>query len=75
MKDLRPIEGQNDFVRQGEHGAILNINKEEIQAARERKRLWKEEQTKKEKLENEVDTLKQEMSEIKSLLSQIVEKI
>ena len=73
--DLRKIEGQTDFVRNGEHGAILNINKDEIQAARERKRLWKEEQTKKETLENEVDSLKKEMSEIKGLLSQIVEKL
>ena len=31
--DLRKIEGQTDFVRNGEHGAILNINSNEIQAA------------------------------------------
>jgi predicted nucleic acid-binding Zn-ribbon protein len=75
MKDLRQIEGQTDFVRDGEHGAILNINSSEIQAARERKRLRKEKQAKKETLENEVDNLKKEMSDIKSLLSQLVEKL
>ena len=75
MKRYLEIEGQNDFVRDGKHGAVLNINKDEIQAARERKRLRKEKQAKTENRENDVDALKKEMSEIKDLLSQIVEKI
>ena len=75
MSRYQEIEGQNDFARDNVTGAVVNINRSEIQAARERKRLWKEEQAKKEALENEVNTLKQEMSEIKGLLSQIVEKL
>lgn len=69
------IEGQNDFARDPKTGAVVNINRSEIQAARERKRLRKEEQAKRAELENDVDSLKKEMSEIKGLLSQIVEKL
>ena len=74
-KKYIPLEGSYDFARAGEYGPVININKDEIQAARERKRLWKEEQKRKESLEKEVDTLKKEMSDIKGLLSQIVEKL
>ena len=71
----QPIEGQNDFARDPKTGAVVNINRSEIQAARERKRLWKEDQAKRASLENDVNSLKKEMSEIKGLLSQIVEKL
>jgi len=75
MSRYQDIEGQNDFVRDTNTGAILNINKQEIQAARERKKLLKEQHLKEKQLEEDVQSLKDEMSDIKSLLSQIVEKL
>lgn len=75
MSKYQEIEGTNDFARDNVTGAVVNINRSEIQAARERKRLWKEEQAKRATLENDVDSLKKEMSEIKGLLSQLVEKL
>jgi len=75
MSKYQEIEGTNDFVRDNETGAVVNINRTEVQAARERKRLWKEDQAKRASLENDVNSLKKEMSEIKGLLSQIVEKL
>jgi len=75
MTKYQEIEGTNDFVRDNETGAVVNINRTEVQAARERKRLWKEDQAKRASLENDVNSLKKEMSEIKGLLSQIVEKL
>lgn len=75
MSKYQEIEGTNDFVRDNKTGAVVNINRTEVQAARERKRLWKEDQAKRASLENDVNSLKKEMSEIKGLLSQIVEKL
>ena len=75
MSKYQEIEGTNDFARDNVTGAVVNINRSEVQAARERKRLWKEDQAKRASLENDVDSLKKEMSEIKGLLSQIVEKL
>jgi hypothetical protein len=75
MSKYQEIEGTNDFARDNETGAVVNINRTEVQAARERKRLWKEDQAKRASLENDVNSLKKEMSEIKGLLSQIVEKL
>ncbi len=61
------VEGHHGFVRD-ETGAILNINKEEIKAAQERKARRKQEK-------NEFDELKNEVSDIKKMLTKIVEKL
>lgn len=61
------VEGHTDLVRDKETGAILNINSSEAEKARERKRIRK---TK----DKEFEDLKNEVSEIKELLLQLVEK-
>jgi len=61
------VEGHHGFVRD-ETGAILNINKEEIKAAQERK-------AKRKQKENELNELKNEVSDIKKMLTKIVEKL
>ena len=72
---VQPIKDDGEWVRDADTGVILNINKEEIKAARERKRL-KLQQVKEEKnLKDKVDKLEQDMSDIKSLLSQIAERL
>lgn len=69
------VEGHNGFVRDEKTGAILNINSTEIEAARARKKAWRLEEEKKKQLEADVNDLKSEMSEIKGLLQQLVEKL
>ena len=61
------VEGHHGFVRD-ETGAILNINKEEIKAAQDRK-------AKRKQQENELNELKNEVSDIKKMLTKIVEKL
>ncbi len=61
------VEGETSFVRDGNTGAILNINKNEINAARERKRQRKIK-------EQELQDLKNDVSEIKELLVKLIEK-
>tara|TARA_X000001382_G_scaffold21781_1_gene13270 strand:+ start:14 stop:220 length:207 start_codon:yes stop_codon:yes gene_type:complete len=66
MKYTR-IEGHWGYVKD-ENGAILNINKEEIEAAKKRKEQRRNQ-------EKELSELKNEVGDIKKMLTQIVEKL
>lgn len=65
--DKIKIDGYPGLARDKKTGAILNINRNEIQIARERKALRKQK-------EREFEDLKNEVSEIKELLLKLVEK-
>lgn len=62
------VEGHRDLLRDKDNGAILNINKEEISAARKRK-------LERRQKEKEFEELKNEVSDIKIMLTKIIEKI
>lgn len=62
----RKIEGEPNFVKDSQTGAILNINTNEV--ARQKKLLDSRRQEK-----AELNQLKSDMSEIKALLSQLIE--
>lgn len=62
------VEGHRDLLRDKDNGAILNINKEEISAARKRK-------LERRQKEKEIEELKNEVSDIKTMLTKIIEKI
>ena len=62
------VEGHSNLVRDTSTGAILNINKEEIGAARKRK-------LERRQKEQEFDNLKDEVGDIKKMLTQIIEKL
>ena len=61
------IEGNSNFVRDTESGAIININTSEF----EKMKKIRENRKKK---DNEIVELQNEVSEIKSLLKQLLEK-
>jgi hypothetical protein len=67
MKETIKVEGHPGFVRNADNNVILNINKTEIEIARERKKLRKQK-------EQEFETLKNEVGEIKELLLKLIEK-
>ena len=62
------IDGHSGYVKDKSSGAVLNTNNEEIEAAKRRKaeRLNKD---------KEISELKNEVSDIKKMLTQIVEKL
>ena len=62
------VEGHRDLVRDNNNGAILNINKDEISAARKRKLERKQK-------EQEIVDLKNEVGEIKNMLNKLIEKL
>lgn len=64
---LIKVDGEPSLVRHNLTGAVLNINKNEVELARERKKLRKEK-------EQEFEDLKNEVGEIKELLLKLIEK-
>tara|TARA_B100000212_G_scaffold99610_1_gene73256 strand:+ start:5798 stop:6004 length:207 start_codon:yes stop_codon:yes gene_type:complete len=64
----KKVEGNSDLVRDTSTGAILNINKDEISAARKRK-------LERRQKEKEFEDLKNEVGDIKNMLTKIIEKL
>ena len=60
------------YMRDRETGAVFNNDVEGIRAAKERKAKLQLEKEKHEKLEKEVTNLKDDISEIKNLLKQVL---
>ena len=70
--ELRPVEGNKDLVRDIETGAILNINTDAFSGAK-RARLLREKA--KEQLEtntNDINSIKSELTEIKTMLGTLI---
>ena len=62
------VDGHNGLVRDTSTNAILNINKDDIAAARKRK-------LERRKKEQEFEDLKNEVGDIKNMLTKIIEKL
>lgn len=72
--DQLKVEGHADLVRDVKTGAVVNINRPEAALARQRKHNWRVQQQEQEQLKSDVDQLKNDMSDIKDLLTKLVEK-
>ena len=70
MTKYLKVEGREDLVRDTESKAILSTDLKKLQEHREKKEFFKSlmSQT------DDINTLKEEMSEIKALLHQIVKR-
>ena len=68
MNSYIKVEGHPNLVRDKNSGVILNINKTELEANRIRKQKQREKN-------NEIEQLKNDVSEIKSMLNKLVEKL
>tara|TARA_B100001564_G_C20106507_1_gene431673 strand:- start:257 stop:478 length:222 start_codon:yes stop_codon:yes gene_type:complete len=65
---LLKIEGHSDVMKDTETGAVININSNEIENARKRKAIRQQEK-------EEIENLKNEVSDIKKMLGTIIEKL
>ena len=68
MNNHISVEGDADFVKDQDTGAILNTNRNEIQQAKARKKARAQEK-------HELDNLKKDVGDMKIMLSKILEKI
>lgn len=75
MGNYLKVEGHKDLVRDRQTGVVVNINKKETLLAIERKRIRKEKEKELESMKKDVDILKSDIVEIKSLLNKIAERL
>jgi hypothetical protein len=74
MNQYIKVEGNSDLVRDKNTGAVININKTEGELARQRKHRWKMKEREQKQLKSDVDQLKNDICDIKDLLTKLVEK-
>jgi len=68
------IEEHPELRRDPNSGAVVCVDKSLINTRKERKRLRKEQTLKVDNLQSQVESLQNEIGEIKSLLTNLVEK-
>jgi hypothetical protein len=73
--NLIPVEGHPDLRRDPNTGAVLNINSDKIRQSRERKRLMRLKKKEEEQLKAKVEGLESDISDMKNMLSQLIEKL
>lgn len=69
-----PVKGFSGLVRNTENNAIINTNRTEIEQARKRKALKRKQKQEQQELEREVETIKDDVSEIKNMLKMLLSK-
>ena len=74
MKKLIPVEGRPNLYRDKNSGAIINTDKNAYQQHLKQIKSAQDEKLKMERLETEVESIKNDLSEIKSLLTSFINK-
>ena len=74
MSDYKEVEGHADLVRDMHSKAVINTNRSAYLAAVQRKRTLQQQKDELRDATREINILKCEMHEIKSLLIKLVEK-
>ena len=65
------VEGSNGLIRDKNTGAVLNTNSNEIKMAKKRKLLSRQKNEEFESMKDDIKNLRDDMYEIKSLMSKI----
>ena len=74
MSDYKPVEGHSDLIKDMHSKAVINTNRSAYLAAVQRKRTLQQQKDELRDATREINVLKCEMHEIKSLLIKLVEK-
>lgn len=75
MSRYLQVEGYTGLVRDSQSNAILNTNAEEIELARERKRLMKIRNQEEIELKNKIQSLEKDVGHIKDSIDLILQKL
>ena len=73
MMNIQPIEGYKHLVRDNETGAVLNINTEIPQGLKLAKRKKRKEQEQLETNTSDINSIKTELTEIKTMLRTLID--
>ena len=71
--ELRPVEGNKDLARDMDTGAILNINKEAFAGAKRARELREKAKDQLEINTNDINSIKSELTEIKTMLRTLID--
>ena len=77
MEDLlhyAKVTGKDNLVRDEESGAILNVDNKGLNAYRATRDNRIKQLEKEERMENEIDNIKSDVSEIKNLLNELIKR-
>ena len=74
MSDFRKVEGHTDLIKDMHSKAVINTNRSAYLAAVQRKKTLQQQKDELRDATREINILKCEMHEIKSLLIKLVEK-
>ena len=74
MSEYKPVEGHSDLIKDMHSKAVINTNRSEYRAPVQRKRTLQQQKDELRDATREINILKCEMHEIKSLLIKLVEK-
>jgi|TARA_B100001750_G_scaffold246201_1_gene267794 hypothetical protein len=77
MEDLlhyAKVTGKDNLVRDEESGAILNVDNKGLNAYRAARDNRIKQLEKEERMENEIDNIKSDVSEIKNLLNELIKR-
>ena len=70
--ELRPVEGNKDLARDMDTGAILNINKEAFAGVKRARELREKAKDQLEINTNDINSIKTELTEIKTMLRTLI---
>ena len=74
MADYKPVEGHSDLLKDMHSKAVINTNRNAYLAAVHRKKSMQQQKDSLRDATREINILKSEMHEIKTLLVKLVEK-
>ena len=75
MSKQIPVEGQSGLYRDSDSTAIINRDKKAYLDYMKRKKIAENKNLELEQMKEEIDTVKNELGDIKGLLSTLVEKL
>ena len=75
MKDYTPVEGNSSLYRDTESTAIINRDKKAYLDYMKRKKIAKIKNSELDKMKEDINNVKDELVEIKGLLSTLVQKL
>ena len=77
MEDLlhyAKVTGKDNLVRDEESGAILNVDNKGLNAYRAARKNRIKQAEKEKRMENEIDNIKSDVSQIKDLLTELIKR-
>lgn len=69
------VDDNPNLVRDNNSGAVLNINRNEIKEAKKRRNLARIKSQEQQQLKDDVNSLKKDMQEIKTILGKLAERL